>query len=338
MSTFLGRWPLIPEDHCDIDLPHDNIQAITTSPSILTQYTDRLFQVHVARFISHTMGSKAWKKDQYDPAAVAQCIQLFEDNIISRLPSPLSVTNTDKSWDAALPGLDVKRESLHMAIYSAVAGLYRAFRNPWELAFKSISIDEESGGYNSLNISYYCRLMTELCKVLDSAMRLYDMRPSSRTEGFFMAPMSMVEALSQIGLCFKAARSQKAADWSIQNREMARKIDDQLRFDVCEKFGRAFKMLEKHRSESKIAKRGVHILSETAAQIEFHYEREQSVFVLPQNSSYEKLATNMSLPGEDISAYQTIEANEGFDWTHFVTSPDRSWFFEGLFPESSNHY
>jgi hypothetical protein len=334
MSTFLGRWPLIPEDHCDIDLPHDNIQAITTSPNILTQYTDRLFQAHVARFISHTMGSNAWKKDQYDHALVAQSIQLFEENIIRRLPPALSVINPDRTWDISLPSLAVKRETLHMAIYSAVAGLYRAFSSPWEMATKTANEDNE--GCEDLNVSYYCSLMNELCNVLDSSMILYDMRPSSQTEGFFMAPMSMVEALSQIGLCFRAAQSQQAAQWSFRNCEMARKIDHQLRFDVCEKFKRAFRMLEDHKSESKIAKHGAHILSEIASQIGSHYEREQTVFVAAQNFSHEQLTINMSLPGENISTYQTIEENEPFDWTHFITSPDRSWFFEDLFLESTN--
>lgn len=336
MSTFLGRWPLIPEDNCDIDLPHDNIQAVTTSSSILTQYTDRLFQVHVARFLSHTMGSKEWKKDQYDHVTVAQNIQYLEENIIRQLPSAFSVTNPDKSWDIALPSLAVKRESLHMAIYSAVAGLYRAFANPWALAIKTTDTDDDNVGCDDLSISYYCSLMTELCKVLDSAMRLYDMRLSSQTEGFFMGPMSMVEALSQIGLCFRAAQSEQAAQWSIRKSEMARKIDHQLRFDVCETFSRAFRMLEDHRSESKIAKHGVHILSEIAAQIGSHYERELSIFIATQSHSYEQLAIDMSLHSENPSAYQTIEENEAFDWTHFMTSPDRYWFFEDLNLENTS--
>lgn len=336
MSTFLGRWPLIPEDHCDIDLPHDNIQAVTTSPNILTQYTDRLFQAHIARFLSHTMGSKAWKKDQYDLATVAHNLQLFEENIIRQLPSAFAVTNPDRSWYIALPSLVVKRESLHMAIYSAVAGLYRAFANPWALAIKTTDINDKNAGCDDLSISYYCSLLTELCKVLDSAMRLYDMQPSSQTEGFFMAPMSIVEALSQIGLCFRAAQSQQAAQWSIRNFEMATKIDHQLRFDVCEKFRRAFRMLEDHSSESKIAKHGVHILSVIASQIGSYYDREQSVFKAAQSHSYEQLPIDMSLPGETISVYQAIEENEAFDWTHFVTSPDRSWFFEDLFLENTS--
>ncbi|CRG92388.1 RNA replicase polyprotein [Talaromyces islandicus] len=260
-----------------------------------------------------SMGSKNWKKDQYDSSTVAHSIQMFEENVVRQVPPALSVTNTDKTWDISLPSLAVKRETLHMAIYSAVAGLYRGFANPWKLATKATGISDEDRGCEDLNILSYSNLMTELCKVLDSSMKLYDMQSSSQTEGFFMAPMSMIEALSQLGLCFRASRSCQAATWSFRNPEMARKIDHQLRFYVCEKFQLAFRMLEDHSLKSKIAQHGARILSEIALEIGSYYEKEQTVF----------------LPAESPSSYEQL--GEAFDWTQFLTSPDRSWFFEDFF-------
>ncbi|KAH8697821.1 fungal-specific transcription factor domain-containing protein [Talaromyces proteolyticus] len=335
MCTFLGRWPLIPEDHCDISLPHDSIQAITTTPEVLTHFTDRLYHIHVARFISKTMGSKSWKMDQYDPVVVAQNHARFEKEILCKLPRALSLTMADTSWDVAFPVLAVKREDLHLSLYAAVAGLYRGFTNPWEQNTNSDNVQEEEPSV--LVITYFERLITELCNILDSSMRLYEMcQNNPHTEGLFMIPMSMVEALSQIGLCFRAAESQKAAKWAMRNAEWARAINYRLQFDVCKKFGAAYAVLKHQSQNSRIAKQGMLILSELASQIQSFSNSGKSIFANIQSSPTEEglSFTTGNVAWENMDQVPAFPLDQStiddrlFDWVDFATSSDRSWFFD----------
>jgi hypothetical protein len=78
MCTFFGLWPLIPEGYFDIDPPHDSLQALAITPYVLTPFTDRVFHIKLARYLTAFMSPPSWKDDQHTPAVVAEFAQRFQ--------------------------------------------------------------------------------------------------------------------------------------------------------------------------------------------------------------------------------------------------------------------
>jgi len=52
MMTFLGRWRLIPEVYCDVDILHDTLQVmVTANYHRLSPFIDRLHHIKATRIL-----------------------------------------------------------------------------------------------------------------------------------------------------------------------------------------------------------------------------------------------------------------------------------------------
>ena len=204
MSTFFGHWPLIPEGYFDIDLPRDNLEALTVTPYILTPFTDRIFHMKLARFLTAFMSPPSWQHDRIDSIVIADFTQRFQQVMIDQLPPVFWMENPDKSWDgidAAIPG---KREMLHLFIWATKASLYKAFADPCNSLQQQNSPTLKHGS-DLLALSHRRTLMTTSCKVIATIARLYmligDEEGGGAGEKLFLLPTSLVEALSNLGVC-----------------------------------------------------------------------------------------------------------------------------------------
>ncbi|KAJ5591491.1 uncharacterized protein N7459_001860 [Penicillium hispanicum] len=200
MCTSFGHWPLIPEGYFDIDVPHDTIQALTTSPYILTPFTDRIFHIKLARWQTAFMSPPAWQDDQRDPLVVAEFAQQFEEVIANQLPAPFWIDNPDKSWDTVEPSIISKRETLYLSIFSTKAALYGAFADPCHsLRGKSRVCSDK--GLIFLALSHRRSLMNVTCKVITSIQKTYVLSDNGASYRLFMLPISLIDALASLGVC-----------------------------------------------------------------------------------------------------------------------------------------
>lgn len=356
MCSFLGRWPLIPEEHCDVDIPHDTIQVVTTSPVQLTGFTDRIFHIRAARFISSTMGTRAWiAKHQYDPVMIDRYVQRFQTELLDLLPPSLRLLRPDETWNIVFPSLDIKRKSLHLALFAVQAGLYRGFSNPWK------SEDEGGKVVSSMAVSYYERLITSLDNILLTAIALHQNK-DSESEKTFMIPMTIIEALPRLGLCFVAVQSPEACNWMMQNKEWGEHIKARLQ-KIHITFDKAYALLEQQATISSIARYGMKILSSLAAFMRsYDFEVVPAAFRIAtepsslrarpseNNSTLQSLSTFAtafeSFQGE-TPLYQEYDFNEthleeftnltppsyygiaeDFDWVQFAASTNCSWVID----------
>ena len=178
MCTFLGRWPLIPEGHYDVDLPRDNLQAIITSPYHLTPFTDRLCHIKLAQFMQHSMSSFSWKKDQHNPHVIAQLAQRLDEDIISHLPPAYRLIGPDTSWDVAEPSIPEKRQGLYLVLYATKAGLYRAYIDPWNALSQNkdtASTEPLTPEALQLSLTHYRILVDSACLAISTITAMYHM-------------------------------------------------------------------------------------------------------------------------------------------------------------------
>lgn len=337
MCTFLGRWPLIPEGHFDVDLPHDNLQAIITSPFHLTPFTDRLYHIKLAQFMQSSMSTFSWKRDQHNPHVIEELTQKMEDDIINHLPPAYRLTDPDTSWDSAEPTIPEKRQSLHLLIYATKAGLYRAFIDPWKALSKNKlppSTESPADESFTLSLNHHRTLIDSACRAIAAITTLYEITGGvecNASERFFVLPVALMETLACLGLCLLSARLAGAAKDALY---------PETQRDAYGIFFRAFDLLEQQKGGSKLAKRGVKILEG------LHGTLASSSGVSPSSDGKTGGSSGSGLdstPGNEGAGDPSKVLGEGDgcfgygeggaielpDWMpSFMESPDSSWFFD----------
>ncbi|KAJ5243094.1 uncharacterized protein N7469_001421, partial [Penicillium citrinum] len=258
MCNFFGYWPLIPEGYFDIDPPHDSLRTITIRPYILTSFTDRIFYIKVARYLTAFTSPPSWNTDQYNPVLVSEFAQRFKEVVVDQLPPAYWLETPDTRWDTAEPTLVPKRETLHLFIYSANASLYRAFADPCNNLHLGDNTKSRYGT-DLLALSHRRTLMDISCKVISSITRLYVLtgdEEGGTCEEMFLFPILLVEALACLGVCLLAIQgdTQRLSNAGIQFSP-----DADLRYSYATFFD-AFGLLSRQAPQYGIAKRGVSML------------------------------------------------------------------------------
>ncbi|KAJ6144450.1 fungal-specific transcription factor domain-containing protein [Penicillium chermesinum] len=244
MCTLLGRWPLIPEGHYDVQLPQDNLQAIITSPYHLTPFTDRIYHIKLAQFMQSSMCSFSWKQDQTNPYIIEKLSRKLEDDIVTHLPPSYRLSSPDISWDSAEPSIREKEI------------VPPAFIDPWNsLSRNQDPAPEKSqdGEAFELSLTHHRALIDAACEAISSATKLYEMTgPDECTapERFFMLPVTLMESIACLGLCL------------LSNRLAGSKgvLDSATLSETYMIFLDAFALLKWQAQASDLAKRGVRTL------------------------------------------------------------------------------
>ncbi|KAF3384908.1 hypothetical protein F1880_002378 [Penicillium rolfsii] len=258
MCTFFGLWPLIPEGYFDIDPPHDNLQALTITPYILTPFTDRVFHIKLARYLTAFMSPPSWKDDQYAPAVIAEFAQRFQEVIIDPLPPVYWLDNPDTTWDSVDRAIPWKREFLHFAIHSAKASLYRAFADPCNHLHLETNTPIKHGT-DLLTLSHRRALMDATCKAISSITNLYALTGDEQggtAERLFMLPTWLVDALACLGVCLLSVQAEEG---KLGEKGLQINLDQGLRSSFATFFD-GYALLCQQAPQHGLAKRGVKVL------------------------------------------------------------------------------
>ncbi|KAJ5880972.1 uncharacterized protein N7473_012025 [Penicillium subrubescens] len=258
MCTFFGLWPLIPEGYFDIDPPHDDLQALTITPYILTPFTDRVFHIKLARYLTAFMSPPSWKDDQHAPAVVAEFAQRFQEVIIDPLPPAYWLENPDTTWDVADTAIPCKREYLHLSIHSTKASLYRAFADPCNHLHRETNTPLKHGT-DLLTLSHRRALMDATCKAISSITKLYALtgdEEGGAAERLFMLPTWLVDALACLGVCLLSVQ---ADEGKLAEKGLQINLDQGLRSSFAIFFN-GFALLCQQAPQYGLAKRGMKVL------------------------------------------------------------------------------
>ncbi|KAJ5546563.1 hypothetical protein N7494_004148 [Penicillium frequentans] len=258
MSSFFGHWPLIPEGYFDIEPPHDNLQAFTITPYVLTPFTDRVFVMKLARFITAFMSPPSWQHDRVDSVVIADFSQRFQQVIIDQLPHAFWLENPDTTWDSVDSALPGKRETLHLCIWVTKAGLYKAFADPCRSLQQQKSPVLKHGS-DLLALAHRRTLMETTCKVISSVGSLYMLlgdEEAGSTEKLFFLPICLVEALANLGVCLLSIQ----ADEKILTVDGIRFVTDPDLARNYLAFFEGYGLLCRQSSRQAIARKSVDVL------------------------------------------------------------------------------
>lgn len=342
MCTFFGLWPLIPEGYFDIDPPHDNLQALSITPYILTPFTDRVFHIKLARYLTAFMSPPSWKDDQHAPAVVAEFAQRFQEVIIDQLPPVYWLDDPDKSGDVLDPAIPRKREFLHLSIHSTKASLYRAFVDPCNRLHRQTNTPLKHGT-DLLTLSHRRALMDATCKAISSITKLYALTGNEEggsPERLFMLPTWLVADLACLGVCLLSveADEEKLAEKGLQIN-----LDQGLRSSFATFFD-GFALLCQQAPQYGLAKRGMKVL-EKLHDILLHASPSRTVqlnaddggtiplgaFSIGQTggTSFQLEHALVSLHSRGGEESHDLNPTALPEWLpSFLESPGRSWLFQ----------
>ncbi|KAJ5107359.1 hypothetical protein N7456_004034 [Penicillium angulare] len=341
MSTFFGHWPLIPEGYFDVDLPHDTLEVITITPYVHTPFTDRIFHMKLARFMTAFMSPPSWQHDRVDSIVIADFTQRFQQVIIDQLPPVFWIENPDTRWDVADTALPAKREMLRLFIWATKASLYKAFADPCN------SLQQEKSpvlknGSDLIALHHRRTLMSTTCKVISCITNLYTLlgdQEGGAGEKLFLLPTSLVEALSNLGICLLSIQSDKGA---LAINDLQLRIEPDLQSNYLS-FFEGFSVLNRHSSHHAIAKKGVKILEtlhntlrttyDSAHLLDTHGGQQMTAGSLASSQGHG--AERFQLENNLISHYscggkkpQQAPLYPLPEWLpSFLASPGRSWLF-----------
>lgn len=94
MSSFLGGWPLIPEEHCHINLPRDSIPYVDLKDGP-TPFMERNLQTKIIRLVSNFYAASL--KGPVDDGIIAEHNLLLYEEVIQCLPPVFKLFDADTS-------------------------------------------------------------------------------------------------------------------------------------------------------------------------------------------------------------------------------------------------
>lgn len=333
MSTFFGHWPLIPEGYFDIEPPHDNLQPYTTTPYVLTPFTDHIFHIKIARYITAFLSPPSWTSDQYVPETVSEFAQRFDEVITDQLPPPLWMDSPDTSWDSVDPALVIKRMRLQLLISSTKSSLYRAFADPCNSLQPSELINSK-GTTNPLALSHRRSLIEMTSNMISLILQLYVLIDNEGggppAERLFLLPIYLVDALASLGVALLSIQFDERRYLISAIRTMIHP-DLQTKYTI---FLKGFELLYRQASLYSLARRGVDILDSLNTALGSLFGNTSVVSSSALIGACEEVQASHADPidlGQDISPLYAHSAATEYDvalpeWLpSFLQSPGRSW-------------
>ncbi|KAH8800388.1 fungal-specific transcription factor domain-containing protein [Xylogone sp. PMI_703] len=350
MSTFLGRWPLIPENYCYVELPRDTLQTVATHSYQLTPFTDRLLHIQTTRLMTAIVSAPNWKVDNTCPESVRRQAKYFQENIVDRLPPAFMLESPDTTWDAALPSMAKKREHLNVNIFAIFASLHRTFIDPY--GSKQVKTTSQF----ELAVSHQITLADSCSKTISSLICLHRLMGGGAQRAFFI-PMTLIEASAILGMCILSMRhlTEGTQYYSVTGRAH---WDQHTQQRLYSSFHDALILLNILTPRSKIAQKGIKVLQSLKTKVESRIEAEKnshdshinsghlnSLLISDRAISDDKQRRDGSpifVPESTLNQLSGFEMNECSDtyripsdrtgnseleWAAFATSHDQSWFF-----------
>lgn len=340
----MGRWPLIPENYCNVQLPWDNLQAVIADPSPVTSFTDRVINIRSIRLMTSIMSSPSWKTEKTCADTVSQHAKRFQDEVVHQLPPAFRLTNPDTEWDAALPSIARKREHLRATLYAIIANIHRAFIDPYSNPSSHNSPRFELAEAHQMTLAEAC------CETISSLIRLHQLLGGGGAQQYFFIPMALIEASAVLGMCL-VSMSVVGMPQYFTACGLPRDLDMKER--LYNAFQAALSLLTVLSELSETARKGVKILGILKKKVEMQLELETQAHIGHITDDYSgslqhadgarrdelNLAkinpeivqeTASRLPDGIFNTWnirdEGLESLES-EWATLAYSADQSWFF-----------
>ncbi|EPS32294.1 hypothetical protein PDE_07254 [Penicillium oxalicum 114-2] len=312
MCVYFGFWPLIPEGYFDVELPRDLFRPLTATPGSVTTFTDRVYHIKIARYITAFTSPPSWKADRHNASLVAEFAQQFQVLVVDQLPSIYWLDNPDLRLDTVEPAIPRKRQFLHLAIYHTKASLYRAFADP----FNRLHVETNTPPKHTpdlLALSHRRAYMDAICKAISCLVQLFAStteKSGSAAEKLFLLPVWLIDALACLGVCFLSIQ---ADERRLANQGLQISPDQDLKCCLVT-FLNTFDILRRGASRSAFVKKGLEAL-ETLYQIVYTSPCRE---LLLKSNEESEMAT--------LGAFSVRGTEEWLP--SFLEKPDRAWIFQ----------
>ncbi|KAH9215954.1 hypothetical protein DL95DRAFT_523082 [Leptodontidium sp. 2 PMI_412] len=262
--AYYGRWPLIAEDYCTVQLPSELPYTTTLNPDIPTQFTDNILGIKTYQFIRPFISAPAKKLERMDPFKVAEHVKAYQTSILDKFPAAFRLVDPDTSYDGIIPNLDLKRIKLHALSWGVVEGMLRCFSGPTTL--KAWQTQAASHDIARLRLAEEHRhTLADACfKSVDLMLDLH-MRMGGGQTRYWAIPAAMIEYGGVLSCCLVSDRVIRK-HWK-KNDEIFKVFEDELLKKYISTVERAVKLLQVLAQRSPLAKGGLGFLSKNLRKI-----------------------------------------------------------------------
>jgi hypothetical protein len=302
MSSILGRWQLIPESQCKIDLPHDSIPNNGFGGP--NPFAERILEIKLSRMMGDFHAE--WAKNPPGDLDVAEYNRRFQEDFIQKLPPVFRLYDPDVSFDSSLPSLVLKRETIRISVFAMIGIIHReSIRGPESLP--ELRRHSQS-------------ILIEACiSLLGAVARLHGLMGGG-PHRFFMLPMATIESAAAIGTC-------------LITQDLNNMISSNLRQRAYIAFCDAVLFLDLLSSQSLVAKKGLAILQQLQGKMQiqsiYHstikggkYEEET------ESADSDLIPTFLSSPQSEVSCGRVDVPSAEPDWSSIGLSSNMTWFFD----------
>jgi hypothetical protein len=331
LSTFFGRWPLIPDGYYTVRLPSETPYGMTAPiPGAPNIFTDVLLNIKICQFMHSSFSAPAKKAERLDPVAVTAHFTTFQEEFIDKLPPAFRLDNPDTSWDDKVPNLRKKREFVHIGTLGVAESMHKGFVSA--IPCKSLRASNHQAHRESAS-EHRTTLLNACIGILTSLNRLHVLMGGGAHRYFFLS-VCCVEATTVLGLSLLS--DSLASKAHSPSRDM-HGMSPELRQRSYGAFSEGITLVNILSERSLVARKGLEVLRKLNARISaadtealcqdapISKESETSICGLvpvtqePTNRAYTELQANDKGNQDDMIFKE---------WESFSASGDFAWFFE----------
>ena len=193
MSIILGRWPLIPDQHCTVSLPHDMIGSTTSDANAPNVFCERRLQIELTKIACDLLTYKDGKHST-DLTVVDRHIERLKVELIDKLPPAFRICDPDRKWDEELPNLECQREMFRISVFATICSLLRPIIVMTASQARTLSPSDRN-----LVAKHRTSLVDAVIEVLDSMGRLR-MLMGGKHNRFFLLGFFTLEPAALLGM------------------------------------------------------------------------------------------------------------------------------------------
>lgn len=265
MSVTLGRWPLIPEQHCTASLPNGIIGTQISDTNAPNVFCERRLQIELTN-IAFQMLTSDHGRPSTDPVIIDKHIRRLKEEFIEQLPPAFRLHNPDEKWDDELPNLKRQREMLRISIYVTTCSLLRPVivQSPGEA--QTLSTADRD-----LVAEHRASIVDVTIEMLESVGRLH-MLMGGKHNRFFLLSFFTLEPAVLLGMCLMNPQAGKKRGKQGSSASVAfpgnQSADEEQWKRGRKSMGEAAARLQMLSEVSSIARIGVKVLNKMVANID----------------------------------------------------------------------
>ena len=261
MSVILGRWPLIPENHCTTTLPNGIIGTQISDINAPNAFCERRLQIELTKIAFDLLTSDHGKPSS-DPVIIDKHIRRLKEEFIYKLPPSFGLHAADEKWDDELPNLKRQREMLRISVFVTMCSLLRPviIQSPGEA--HSLSASDRK-----LVAAHRASLIDVTIEMLESVGRLH-LLMGGKHNRFFLLSFFTLEPAVLLGMCLVNPEAGKKEDRQSSSVSLGNLSADEYQWKRGRKImAEAVARLRMLSEVSSIARTGVKVLEKLVASI-----------------------------------------------------------------------